>query len=185
MQVFGSAPPQNLYRTRHSPSTSATVLSSAAVHPTSRSPSVDSQERLRSPHKSKGKKKKDDRPSTAESSKHLLPNKGYVSSESVVGSPHLEDLKKPSVYMHYQHSLNSLNDIIDRVSLLNSSMCHVLFIFPYRMIKNPSLNFTITSTTSTSQIPLLYKTLRNLMTADCLPPHLNQSADAHFLHARR
>jgi len=66
---------------------------------------------LRNPNRSsysKPKKSKDNRPGTSESNKALLP-KGRSDS------PERDTRKRTSlVYSHYQESLNSLNDIIDR-----------------------------------------------------------------------
>ena len=57
------------------------------------------------------KGKKSARPGTADSNTQLLPKSGSA--------------RDSFVYSHYQHSLNSLNDILDRVScaLLFSSAC--------------------------------------------------------------
>ena len=64
----------------------------------------------------KPKSKTSDRPGTSDSNKQLLP-KGRNSAD-LDQSPTHSTAKRPSnVYSHYQHSLNSLNDIIDRVSI--------------------------------------------------------------------
>ena len=122
LQVFGIAPPQTLYHTRRSPSPSLgpNIISSLK----SRTGYLAASENhpaifQRNPNRTsymKPKSKINDRPGTSESNKQLLP-KGR-SSADLDDSPTHTTVKKPSiVYSHYQHSLNSLNDIIDRVSM--------------------------------------------------------------------
>lgn len=123
-QVFGVAPPQTLYHTRHAPSASVQVgYKTPRTRSAKPSPTRDSLSSPplspRNPNQSsyKPKSKKNERPSTAESSKQLLP-KGRGSNDYDDPSP---DSSAPRaqrgslVYSHYQHSLNSLNDILDRV----------------------------------------------------------------------
>ncbi|KAG6911339.1 hypothetical protein DXG01_001010 [Tephrocybe rancida] len=115
-KVFGVAPPQTLYHTRRSPSPSVSNLAaitgnkmiSGWTSPGESHPPVTG---LRNPNRSsysKPKKTKDNRPGTAESSQALLPKGRNDSKEP--------DLRRRTsiVYSHYQESLNSLNDIIDR-----------------------------------------------------------------------
>ena len=71
----------------------------------------------------KQKKNKGNRPGTAESSKGLLPkaSSGYgfgaFDERLAMNAGNASEPKHSFVYNHYQHSLNSLNDIIDRVSV--------------------------------------------------------------------
>jgi hypothetical protein len=59
------------------------------------------------------KPKKNNRPGTAESSKQLLPKgSGSLGFDEPAASP---DTRHSIIYNHYQHSLNSLNVILDRV----------------------------------------------------------------------
>jgi hypothetical protein len=152
-QVFGVAPPQTLYHTRgHTPSPSLPSLAPIAAktigNPSAFIPSSDAMYFTRNPNRSsydkssiaKLSRRRTGRPSTAESTKHLIP-KGRRSSSTTSfnfgGSPPNEnrfsknqtssrgpfkqEQPRPgawtssAVYNHYQHSLNSLNDIIDRV----------------------------------------------------------------------
>ncbi|KAG6899576.1 hypothetical protein C0993_009047 [Termitomyces sp. T159_Od127] len=114
-KVFGVAPPQTLYHTRRSPSPS--VINAAAIIGQQNSISGwtspgESQLPvigLRNVNRtSYSKKKSHDRPGTSESDRTLLPRRRDSSKEP--------DLRKrtSAVYTHYQDSLNSLNDIIDR-----------------------------------------------------------------------
>jgi hypothetical protein len=58
----------------------------------------------------------------------------------VVGSS--SGKRASAVYMHYRHSLNSLSDIIDRVSYTSSFRLVVLtFLGYYRMTENRWLSF--------------------------------------------
>lgn len=113
--MFGVAPPQTLYHTRHkaSPSTGgqqAAVPSSGS--PKSRtppqSPITAALRNLNQTAYSKVVTKKNRRPGTADSSEPLI--KTPESTDPPLGHG-LSD-----IYLHYRHSLNSLNDIIDRVS---------------------------------------------------------------------
>ncbi|TFK41926.1 hypothetical protein BDQ12DRAFT_677387 [Crucibulum laeve] len=115
-KVFGIAPPQTLYHTRHSPSPS---LGNKATH----GPSADAGSSRdisptsiqRNPNRSayaKPKSKKNERPGTSESSKALLPKR----RDSSLHATHVDgsNQRNSVIYTHYQHSLNSLNDILDR-----------------------------------------------------------------------
>lgn len=121
-QLFGMPPPQTLYHTRHAP---ATVARSQPTSPVSSimAPhyiSVDDPELpRRNPNQSAYTKgKKTHRPRTSESTTFLLPTKSPNSPSSPESSQSgfLDVLTQSSVYMHYQHSIASLTDIIDRVS---------------------------------------------------------------------
>ncbi|KAG6889146.1 hypothetical protein C0992_006295 [Termitomyces sp. T32_za158] len=114
-KVFGVAPPQILYHTRRSPSPSVSnpaiigqnkSISGWTSPGESQLPVIGLRNVNRSSYSKK--KTKDDRPGTSESDRALLLR--YRDSSN---GP---DLRKrtSAVYMHYQDSLNSLNDIIDR-----------------------------------------------------------------------
>ena len=68
----------------------------------------------------KGKSKKGARPGTAESTEPLLDRRAPLSDNWDGGVAHTLTAMS-DVYLHYRHSLNSLNDIIDRVSPAPSS----------------------------------------------------------------
>ena len=114
-QMFGVAPPQTLYHTRSAASTSgiqvsagsAAQYSAASPHspssPTSRSRNVNQSAYTRN------KVKRNTRPGTAESAEPLM---------SSHGNGRLSAQGFSDIYEHYRHSLNSLNDIIDRVRTL-------------------------------------------------------------------
>jgi len=92
-RVFGVAPPKTLYQTRRSisPTTSPTSY-------------------FRNPNRSAyPPRTKDNRPGTSDSTKQLLP-KIHDSR------PYDDSIGRSSsvVYTHYQHSITSLNDILDR-----------------------------------------------------------------------
>ncbi|KAF8841945.1 hypothetical protein BDN67DRAFT_966459 [Paxillus ammoniavirescens] len=121
-RVFGTPPPQTLFHTRqgrpslpHSQPTSPTIPSSST--PFTVSPDVPSGSRNLNQSAYKGKRTH--RPGTSDSSRFLLPaNAG--DSPSISGSfsdsfsNYQDILALSSVYLNYQHSLNSLVDIIDR-----------------------------------------------------------------------
>ncbi|KDQ31287.1 hypothetical protein PLEOSDRAFT_1102260 [Pleurotus ostreatus PC15] len=130
-RLFGVAPPQTLYHTRHAPSPSLPVgpARTFALNTPPESPVVpnlksNNQFSTTAATKSgsfpypKPKLRKSERPGTSESSKLLLPSKGgSISEEPQSRSPPSAInpvLLRSNVYSHYQHSLNSLNDIIDR-----------------------------------------------------------------------
>lgn len=116
-KVFGIAPPQTLYHTRHSPSpfvpTTPIIHNNAFFgHPL---PEATTSQRNMNRSSYTKTVKKSSRPGTSESSKRLL-SKGPGSSEyddvncqsdNYTGSNSL-------LYHHYQHSLQSLNDILDQ-----------------------------------------------------------------------
>ncbi|KAF8963932.1 hypothetical protein BDZ97DRAFT_2011528 [Flammula alnicola] len=113
-KVFGVAPPQTLYHTRHCPAPSVAVKPVApipvAITPDAQAP----QPAQRNPNRSayvKTKTKKNNRPGTSESSKQLLPKD---SGNSGFGDHHSLNPGHSLIYNHYQHSLNSLNDILDK-----------------------------------------------------------------------
>ncbi|KAF9270819.1 hypothetical protein L218DRAFT_889652 [Marasmius fiardii PR-910] len=135
-KVFGVAPPQTLYHTRHSPSPSAPPSNPASAantisqgtissHSGPPLPSLSGENPLYSLANYKSKKKHH-RPGTAESERQLLPkgtNKdgkdkqtGYNTFASTGESSSDARRARGSsvVYSHYQHSLNSLDDILDR-----------------------------------------------------------------------
>ncbi|KAF8665490.1 hypothetical protein AX16_000505 [Volvariella volvacea WC 439] len=111
-RVFGVAPPQALYHTRQSPASSSAPIGHIPgyIDATASSPS-----NVRNPNQSaymRSRARKSGRPGTADSAtKHLL-SKSRESNEphEVARPPRISSL----IYNHYQHSLNSLDDIIDR-----------------------------------------------------------------------
>ncbi|EDR15868.1 uncharacterized protein LACBIDRAFT_291737 [Laccaria bicolor S238N-H82] len=115
-KVFGIAPPQTLYHTRHSPSPSVPttpIIHNEAFFGHSIPEATTSQRNINRSSYTKTARKSS-RPGTSESSKRLLP-KGPGSSE-------YDDVTRQSdnypgsnslLYQHYQHSLQSLNDILD------------------------------------------------------------------------
>jgi hypothetical protein len=127
-KVFGVAPPLTLYHTRHCPSPTSlppakTLPPLPLVSPIQlpELPTLSTLSTQRNgtgnPNRSsyaKPKTKKNNRPSTAESSKGLLPkgfeNQGFDFDDRTT----TQDAQHSLIYNHYQHSLNSLNDIIDR-----------------------------------------------------------------------
>ncbi|KAF9245727.1 hypothetical protein BU15DRAFT_58701 [Melanogaster broomeanus] len=126
-KVFGTPPPQTLFHTRLGRST---FPHSQPTSPTMPSPigpcllSLDGAFGSRNPNQSAYKGKRTHRPGTSDSSRGLLPSvggesdspTGFSFSESVSAafSGYQEILAESSVYLNYQHSLNSLVDIIDR-----------------------------------------------------------------------
>jgi hypothetical protein len=112
-QMFGVQPPQTLYytRTRHSPGPKDRVHSTdyserEAVLPSNRNVN-------QGPYLSKDGKQSRHRASShshSESMPLLDPVAGSSSGK-----------RASAVYMHYRYSLNSLGDIIDRVSFTTSS----------------------------------------------------------------
>ncbi|CCM03767.1 uncharacterized protein FIBRA_05914 [Fibroporia radiculosa] len=117
--MFGVAPPQVLYHTRHAvPSVGGNAGSAGAKSLLQQQQHYSPMEPLRSPVSPgtrnrnqsayKGKSKKSSRPGTAESSEPLLDHAVNAEWDRPLSAP-LSD-----VYLHYRHSLNSLNDIIDR-----------------------------------------------------------------------
>lgn len=108
-KVFGVAPPQTLYHTRHVPSPSVPTVDINALH-------------QRNPNRSaytKNKFKKESRPGSSESSQGLLPKGSSDTardSAAIWSALITKSGRRSEVYSHYQHSLNSLHDILDRVS---------------------------------------------------------------------
>ncbi|KIL01008.1 hypothetical protein PAXRUDRAFT_821016 [Paxillus rubicundulus Ve08.2h10] len=121
-RVFGTPPPQTLFHTRqgrpslpHSQPTSPTIPSSTT--PFAVSPNVPPG--CRNLNQSAYKSKRTHRPGTSDSSKCLLPPNAGDSSSFAGSFPesfsdYQDILALSSVYLNYQHSLNSLVDIIDR-----------------------------------------------------------------------
>ncbi|KAK0246480.1 hypothetical protein EDD85DRAFT_944868 [Armillaria nabsnona] len=115
-KMFGVAPPQTLYHTRHGASPSGSLVGLVAP-PKSRSavpgstpmtsPPASPKNMNQSPYKLKSRK--DDRTGSSESLTHLLGGDEDTSSRT-----RLRGRSGSLVYTHYQHSLNSLVDIIDR-----------------------------------------------------------------------
>lgn len=114
-KMFGVAPPQMLYHTRQvmsSPGSTVAPVGSKPWQPSPHSPqSPTSLSAFRNLNQSayKGKSKKGGRPGTAESTEPLLDqNEVDQEWEPTLPAP------MSDVYLHYRHSLNSLNHIIDR-----------------------------------------------------------------------
>ncbi|KAH7922853.1 hypothetical protein BV22DRAFT_1016479 [Leucogyrophana mollusca] len=119
-KVFGIPPPQTLYHTRplpsvpvHSQPTSPTGNVSPPFYP-SISPVLERNLNQSAYTKTKGKRY--ERPGTSESTRLLLPNTPNTSVSVDYGSGYQDVLARSTVYMNYHQSLNSLTDIIDRVS---------------------------------------------------------------------
>jgi len=126
-KVFGVAPPQTLYHTRHTPSLSLTAVPIAAKSYSSPSAlfSTTTTENIRITQ-NPTKARKEPRPSTADSSTPLLRkgrnstasiddfNNGYDNTQRPFGSYGTQNAEGSAVYNHYQHSMKSLNDIMDR-----------------------------------------------------------------------
>jgi len=97
-KVFGVQPPQTLYHTRQSPSLSGPIVTAEPWSSPARNPNQSAYTKLM---------RKTIRPGTSESSKKLLHDgDGHPEQSTSLGNS--------NVYTHYQLSLNSLNDIIDR-----------------------------------------------------------------------
>ncbi|CAL1694276.1 unnamed protein product [Somion occarium] len=114
-QMFGVAPPQTLYHTRpHTASPTAANVPSPPAAPASssrqvtppQSPITSALRNLNNSSYNKSKAKKSRRPGTADSATPL------ISTPAFEDTPIAHALS--DVYLHYRHSLNSLNDIIDR-----------------------------------------------------------------------
>ncbi|KAJ7103109.1 hypothetical protein B0H15DRAFT_193679 [Mycena belliarum] len=103
-KVFGVAPPQKLYSAHHQGASGTTSPGSPAGTGTP-SPSASSPSTIgRNPNQAAYKVRSAARPGTGDSAQRLLPG-AEPSAGAGAGS---------FVYTHYQHSLNSLHDIIDR-----------------------------------------------------------------------
>lgn len=116
-KVFGIAPPQTLYHTRHSPSPSVPttpIIHNNAFFGQSLPEATTSQRNINRSSYTKTVRKSS-RPGTSESSKRLLP-KGPGSSEydNVTCQSDNYTRSNSLLYHHYQHSLQSLNDILDK-----------------------------------------------------------------------
>ncbi|KAK0466294.1 uncharacterized protein EV420DRAFT_820664 [Desarmillaria tabescens] len=122
-KMFGVAPPQTLYHTRHGASPSGSLVGLGA--PPKPRPAIPGSSPMASPPSSpknmnqspyKNKTRKEDRPGSSESLTHLL-SKGsdqFDVNEGPSSRIRLRGRSGSLVYTHYQHSLNSLVDIIDR-----------------------------------------------------------------------
>ncbi|PPQ72472.1 hypothetical protein CVT24_003095 [Panaeolus cyanescens] len=114
--VFGVAPPQTLYHTRHSASPSVSLIRPPADRVAGFIPPASEAELFtiqRNPNRSSyvKSKKKQERPGTSESNKQLLPKGNGFSN---FDERFADNMNHTLIYSHYQHSLNSLNDILDR-----------------------------------------------------------------------
>ncbi|THH26311.1 hypothetical protein EUX98_g7878 [Antrodiella citrinella] len=109
-KMFGVAPPQTLYHTRHNASPSSGGQASTGLPAPRRtppqSPITTALRNLNASAYTRGRPKKNERPGTADSSEPLIRSADSDDTQIAHG---LSDL-----YLHYRHSLNSLNDIIDR-----------------------------------------------------------------------
>ena len=131
--MFGVQPPQTLYHTRHSPRPNDRVHYSErereAVLPANRNFNQASY------------LNKDGKQSRHRASSHSHSESMPLLDPVVAGSS--SGKRASAVYMHYRYSLNSLGDIIDRVSTTSSFYVfwhtHILVI--YRMTGNPWLSF--------------------------------------------
>ncbi|KAF8899151.1 hypothetical protein BD779DRAFT_1666870 [Infundibulicybe gibba] len=114
-KVFGVAPPQTLYHTRHSPSPSvpAAIIGpprTSSKHVSGRESPVGSSPPRNNANTSahaKSRTRRNDRPSTSGSDVPLIPTDKNNDNPQRIGRNSL-------VYTHYQHSLKSLSDILDR-----------------------------------------------------------------------
>lgn len=105
-KVFGVAPPQTLYHTRQGPVPARVVARGTVLDD---APQVAQRNVNKAAY---NKPKKNNRPGTAESSKQLLPKgPGSLGFDEPAASP---NTRHSLIYNHYQHSLNSLNVILDR-----------------------------------------------------------------------
>lgn len=125
VQMFGVQPPQTLYHTRSAPS-HAEVQNSTGVPSTLRQSTIpgspsSARNVNQTAYSNRSKPKRGgQRPGTAESTEPLI--------DRYEQPPH----PFSDIYEHYRHSLNSLNDIMDRVCLsyLPSFYPCILTIFP-------------------------------------------------------
>ena len=157
-QVFGVAPPQTLYHTRHTPSSSLVNVSTYSVFsPPKSSDAFSSGVGPSKHHPSRVRARKPSRqPSIAESSLDLLDKSqefdsyGFDARHTATPTPDAtaHEQRHSNIYNHYQQSLNSLNDMMDRVRVL----CYLLFLedpadctrISTRTIRNPFKNSTNT-----------------------------------------
>jgi hypothetical protein len=112
-QMFGVQPPQTLYHTRHSP------RPNDRVHSTER-PSHSHSDREAALPANRNINQGSYLNKDGKQSRHRASSHSRAQSESmplldpVAGSS--SGKRASAVYMHYRYSLNSLSDIIDRVS---------------------------------------------------------------------
>lgn len=141
--MFGVAPPQTLYHTRHTPDNASSSQSPITFHSYKYTPASSlspTRNVSQAPYKGKSKKKdKAGRPGTSESSKPLV--------ASPIDEQPNTTFSMSNVYLHYQHSLNSLNDIIDRVSFSVSSSENLFseLMNVYRKTESPLQSCTTSS----------------------------------------
>ncbi|KAH7886172.1 hypothetical protein F5I97DRAFT_1808511 [Phlebopus sp. FC_14] len=134
-KVFGTPPPQTLFHTRQGRSTLAHSQPNSPTAPCTTTPfifSLDAPTNTRNFNQSAYKGKRTHRPETSDSSKRLLPSdeaEDSPSSSTGLLSGYQSVLAQSSVYLNYQHSLNSLTDIIDRVDVLRVIVPGVLIPF--------------------------------------------------------
>ena len=118
-QMFGVQPPQTLYHTRHPPRPRDRVDSAERPSPSHSErevvlPAAANRNVNQGPYLNKDGKQ----------SRHRASSHSRAHSESiplldpVAGSS--SGMRASAVYMHYRYSLNSLSDIIDRVSTTSS-----------------------------------------------------------------
>ena len=117
--MFGVQPPQTLYLTRHSPKPND------RVHSTERPSPSHSEREAVLPANRKNINQGSYLNKDGKQSRHRASSHSRALSESM---PLLDPVASSSsgkrasaVYMHYRYSLNSLSDIIDRVSFFTSS----------------------------------------------------------------
>lgn len=173
-QVFGVAPPQTLYQTRPAATTPIDAPPLPPL-PDSIRGKGHTTDYFSNPVPSlpfmKTKKKKNSRPGTSESSKKLLGGRSSMEEEQAWQQSNTLQRTGSLLYSQYQASLNSLNDIIDRVSCL-----HLLFNSPEigflilsllaRTTSNHSLTFTSTL------LMILTQWITSLISHIRLLPHL-------------
>lgn|SRR6266446_5157262 len=121
--MFGVQPPQTLYHTRHSPRPKGRVHSTEPPSHSEREAVLPANQNVIQgsyPNKN-GKQSRHRASSHSQSHSESMPL-----LDPVVGNS--PGKRASAVYMHYRYSLNSLGDIIDRVSTspfrLGVRMCH-------------------------------------------------------------
>lgn len=131
-QMFGVQPPQTLYHTRHSPR----PKEDDRVHSTER-PSHSHSEReavllpaanrnvIQGSYLSKADGKQQQ--SRQRASSHSRSQSESMPLLDPVGAGSSSGKRTSAVYMHYKYSLNSLSDIIDRVSTQKNKFIHSVF----------------------------------------------------------
>lgn len=126
--MFGELPPQVLYHTRHaqhvvarrsdeSQSPTHSLSDRSVSLSMSSSPTNRNMNQSAYIHKSKPRKavRHGSLPSPTSSTYNLLHDRGSNEASSTHDRRSSVGRRSSSIYMHYRHSLNSLNDIIDRV----------------------------------------------------------------------